>query len=260
MRRLRRFFLWGDDLMRYALLADIHGNSIGLDAVLADIEAKGGVDTYILLGDYAVIGPDPVGVLERLHALPKAICICGNGETYLTNLPFAGHVETNTSFSWTRGCVTQAGWYEWLISLPLEQRLTLPDGTALLAVHASPGTNNGDGLCPHHSDEEVMAMFGQAAESLILVGHTHTPQQRRINGRHIVNPGSIGNPLGKDTRACYGILEAESTGYSLSLHRVAYEVDAVLRQLESVHHPVPAYIQTFYRGEYIPRWDREPSG
>jgi hypothetical protein len=36
--------------LRCALLADIHGHSIGLGAVLADIQTNGGVDSYILLG------------------------------------------------------------------------------------------------------------------------------------------------------------------------------------------------------------------
>lgn len=36
--------------MRLAILADIHGNPIALDAVLGDIEERGGVDGYWALG------------------------------------------------------------------------------------------------------------------------------------------------------------------------------------------------------------------
>ncbi len=53
-------------MMRIALLSDIHGNSIALEAVLEDIQAQGDVDAYWVLGDLAAIGYDPVGVLERL--------------------------------------------------------------------------------------------------------------------------------------------------------------------------------------------------
>ena len=49
--------------MRIALLSDIHGNSIALDAVLEDIPQQGGIDAYWVLGDLAAIGHDPVGVL-----------------------------------------------------------------------------------------------------------------------------------------------------------------------------------------------------
>ena len=68
--------------MKIAILSDIHGNSIALDAVLADIEHAGGVDGYWLLGDFAAIGPDPVGVLEQIRALPNALFLRGNTDRY----------------------------------------------------------------------------------------------------------------------------------------------------------------------------------
>src|SRR5690242_6318503 len=43
---------WGNTHMRMALLSDIHGNPIALDAVLKDIAAQGGVDSYWILGDF----------------------------------------------------------------------------------------------------------------------------------------------------------------------------------------------------------------
>jgi len=58
--------------MRLAVLADVHGNSIALDAVLEDIRSRGGVHGYLLLGDFAAIGPDPVGVVERITGLAGA--------------------------------------------------------------------------------------------------------------------------------------------------------------------------------------------
>ena len=51
------------------------------------------------------------------------------------------------SFSWTRGAVA-GDWLEWLVDLPLEVRTTLPDGTRLLGVHASPGRERRRG---HHA-------------------------------------------------------------------------------------------------------------
>lgn len=43
-----------------AILSDIHGNSGALRAVLADLDAPGGSDYLVVLGDLAVFGPDPV--------------------------------------------------------------------------------------------------------------------------------------------------------------------------------------------------------
>ena len=64
--------------MRLAILSDIHGHAIALDAVLDDIEQNGGVDGYWFLGDYAAIGANPVKVLERITTLPNATFIRGN--------------------------------------------------------------------------------------------------------------------------------------------------------------------------------------
>ncbi len=52
---------------RIAVIADIHGNSLALDAVLEDIKRNGGVEAYWFLGDYVAIGPDPLGVMQRLE-------------------------------------------------------------------------------------------------------------------------------------------------------------------------------------------------
>jgi predicted phosphodiesterase len=69
--------------VKIAILADIHGNSIALDNVLQDIASQGGVDEYWLLGDYAAIGYDPLGVLQRINALRNARFIHGNTDRYL---------------------------------------------------------------------------------------------------------------------------------------------------------------------------------
>jgi predicted phosphodiesterase len=70
--------------MRLALLSDIHGNPLALDAILADIRATcGGADTYWVLGDLVAIGYDPAGVLERLVALPNVSYTYGNTDRYL---------------------------------------------------------------------------------------------------------------------------------------------------------------------------------
>ena len=69
--------------MRVALLSDIHGNSIALDAVLSDIEQAGGVDEYWALGDLVALGHDPIGVVERLASLPGLSLVRGNTDRYV---------------------------------------------------------------------------------------------------------------------------------------------------------------------------------
>ena len=70
-------------MVRLAILSDIHGNPIALDAVLGDIEARGGADGYLVLGDLVAQGHDPAAVLRRLASLPDARFVRGNTDRYV---------------------------------------------------------------------------------------------------------------------------------------------------------------------------------
>ena len=214
--------------MRLAAFSDIHGNPIALDAVLADIEAKGGVDGYLVVGDLVAQGYDPVGVLEKLTVLPNARFVRGNTERYVWSraTPYDGSPERITaritavqSHAWTNGVLSAAGWIAWLKSLPLEVRFTLPDGTRVLCVHARPGRDEGVHIDPVVGDAALAELLADCQADLVLVGHSHWPSQRRVAGMHAVNVSSVSNPLAPDLRAAYAIIEANDTGYEVTLHR-----------------------------------------
>jgi len=257
---------------RIAILSDIHGNTIALDATLADIRAFGGVDGYWLLGDYAAIGYDPVGVLERLSELPNTWFIRGNTDRYLVEAQqpwpsledavadpklVSTHVHVARSFAWTTGAVATAGWLPWLAKLPLEMKVVLPDGSSVLAVHASPGDDDGFGIHPGLSDEELEALISGVDADLILIGHTHAQFDRTIGGVRLVNPGSVSNPYPPDLGACYALLDAKEGGYSLSFHQAEYDREAVVRATREVNHPAANFIASFMRGEQKPGWVEE---
>lgn len=254
--------------MRIALCSDIHGSLLALEAVLRDVEAQGGVDEHWILGDLVALGPDPVGVLERLKRLPNARYTRGNTDRYV----FSGErpppsptdvqanpdilpvlIEMTGSFAWTQGALAATGWLEWLAELPLEQRAQLPDGTRLLGVHAAPGQDDGLGLYPDQSDAELEAALRDAQADLLCVGHTHQAMDRRVAAGRVVNLGSVSNPLAPDARASYVLLQADAWGYHVEQRRVDYDRDAVIAQLERLRHPGAAFIVRHLRGEVKPR-------
>ena len=249
-----------------ALISDIHGNLIALDAVLKDIQARGGVDQLWVLGDLVAVGPRPVAVLERLAALPNCHFLRGNTDRYVVTgeRPFPSqndvlqnsdllprYAEVMGNFSWTQGAVTQSGWYAFLADLPLERRMNLPDGTRLLGVHASPGMDDGEGIAPIHSDQQLRDKLQNCNADLLCVGHTHYPFQRRVDGIHIVNLGSVSNPTHPSLQASYVILSANQSGYQLEHHYVPYDREAVIQELEQVYHPAKEYITQLLRGEFV---------
>ena len=250
--------------MRMALLSDIHGNSVALDAVLGDIAAQGGVEVLWVLGDLVAHGPDPVGVLDRLQHMSNVRCTRGNTDRYVTTgdrpAPSLADVRVNLdllptlveaagSFAWTQGALSGAGQSEWLAALPLELRERLPDGTRLLGVHAAPGLDDGPGLRPELSDDTLDATLAEAAADLLCVGHTHWPMDRTVRRGRVVNLGSVSNPLAPDLRASYALLRADAAGYQLELRRVEYDRAAVIAALEGQRRPGADFVIRHLRGE-----------
>lgn len=259
-----------------AIIADIHGNTLALEKCLADIGRQGGVDAFWFLGDYVAIGPDPLAVLERLENLNDATYIYGNTDRMVLEmespwpvtdkeLATPGFIDlfgrVNRSFGWTAGAVSTAGWRPWLASLPLDVRLNLPDGTRVLLVHASPGTDDGTGLHPYQPEEERRRLLSGADADLVLVGHTHVHLDFTLDGIRVVNPSSVSNPLPPDLRAAYAILHVGHHGHKFTFHQVDYDHEQVITLAAARNHPALDYITAFQRGRRRPTWlpedDRE---
>ena len=251
--------------MRLAIFSDIHGNPLALDAVLSDIQSQGEVDAYWVLGDFAAIGYDPVTPLETITALPHASFTRGNTDRYvltedlpvppqqaLTNPALLPEIiEATRSFSWTRGYLSAAGWLDWFTRLPMEVRLTLPDGTRVLGVHASPGRDDGPGIEPWHSDGELEQRLAGCQADVVIVGHTHVPLDRQVGKIRVINLGSISNPVTPGLQATYVLLDADAQGYRVEWRGVDYDREAAIKAIKQSHHPTPAFLIGLMRGERI---------
>jgi predicted phosphodiesterase len=249
--------------VRLGVLSDIHGNRTALEAVVADGAARG-VDTWWALGDLVAIGPDPIGALDVLTSLPNLVATRGNTERYVLTgerpPPTAADVRDDPSllelfasvegsFSWTRSALATAGRLDWIAALPLETRIVLDDGTRVLGVHASPGRDDGAGITPDRSDEELRAALAGAEADLVLAGHTHQATDRHVAGVRAVNLGSVSNPVTDDRSATYVIVESDGDGHRLVHARVPYDHETFLQIVAASGHPEHEYIASYQRGE-----------
>ncbi len=249
--------------MKIALLSDIHGNEIALNAVLEHVKEQGGVDAHWVLGDYAALGPAPAATLEMLKALPNAKFIRGNTDRYTVtgdrppSTPTHEEIVANpklidralgigANFAWTLGAVTNTGWLDWMKALPVQFSETLPDGTRVLCVHARPGLDDGPGFDGMSADE-IRPLLEDVDADLLIVGHTHVPYKIEVDDKIIVNPGSISNHLDEDKRAKYAILHTDESGYEIEFHRVAYDVEKVIVTLDEIDHPAKELIKNYLR-------------
>ena len=58
---------------------------------------------------------------------------------------------------------------------------------------------------------------------------SHVPFELDLGERRVINPGSIGQPRDGDPRASYAVIEDGR----VSLRRTPYDIDAVLRQMQT---------------------------
>ena len=249
--------------VRLGIVADIHGNAVALNVVLASPEAQG-IDDWWALGDLVLFGPRPVEVLETLASLPHISYVSGNTDRYVltgqqprphsTPATAAGDVDLVEPYGamagaigWTRGALVQAGQMSSVVDLPMEQRVLLPDGSTLLGVHASPGKDDGAGIDNRSSDEELGHLLADCGAEVVVGGHTHDPTDRSLKTVRALNAGSVGIPR-HCGYASWMSIEADAQGLRVHPHEVAFDVDAVVEDLHSRGYPNAAFMESILTG------------
>ena len=213
--------------MKIAVIADVHANYIALQAISAHIEAWQ-PDQVIVAGDLVNRGPRPLDCLRFVQAKTAAngwLSVRGNHEEYVIeqadpDFPRQGpEADVHRGSCWT---------YEQLGSeiaslevMPFELSLPAPDGGEVRITHASMLSLR-DGIYPWTSDAELEHKIGRPP-ALFLVGHTHTPLIRRLNGTLVVNAGSSGLPFDGDTRPAYARCTWRQGAWQAEIVRVDYD-------------------------------------
>jgi putative phosphoesterase len=234
-----------------AVISDIHGNSIALKAVLADLKSRGGAEQLLVLGDLVAFGPDPAGVLGLLRDHASAIYILGDTDRYLVERQYptrSGYqrwqAEILASFFWTAYQLSAVD-LRFLGSLSRSKLIRFDDEHVILAVHGSPRSDE-ESIFPQTPDIELERMLADNLfYNLLLCGHTHIPFDRVVDGRRVVNSGSVGLPFNGDPRASYVLIDLKPRGgYEIEFRQVAYDIEAVVAQLNTVRHPA-AVVQSY---------------
>ncbi len=180
--------------MRIGLIADIHGSAAALDVVVESLERKG-VDRIVCLGDVAVLGPDPRGVLDRLRRL-GCDCVRGNTDAWLLDEPSDAEEPSpgpmTELLEWTRGALDAAD-FAFVSGFPRHVDVDLGDGRSLLCAHGSPRSFE-DVIGPATAPDTIETMFEGFDPMLAAGGHTHVQLFRRFGPMGFINPGSVGLP------------------------------------------------------------------
>ncbi len=219
--------------MKLAVLSDIHGNWPALAAVADDID-RWRPDVVLVNGDVVNSGPSNVACWEyvaRRAAGDGWLVLRGNHEEYVAEwLDYAGPrrgpaYDLIRLSEWTfqqMGGVAAANTIAVMAALPERWEWPGPDGSRLVAMHASP-LGNRAGIYPFTTDDEARRKIVPSA-AVFLTAHTHVPHQRLLDGTQVVNTGSVGLPGDGDGRASYGRVTWERRrGWRTEIVRVAYD-------------------------------------
>jgi putative phosphoesterase len=213
---------------RFVVISDIHGNLPALEAVLADIASLGLTEIYHL-GDLVGYNPFPnetVGLVAKL-GIPG---ITGNyDQAVLAQVPDPVGELLNAKitpmgreiYAWTVREVNDPT-REFLAVQPRERSLTV-GRWRLRLTHGSP-RHIKDYVRPTWPDEMVADLLGEVAEDILLTGHTHIPVVRPVNGKWLINPGSVGFPKDGNPLAAYAVLELDRE-LQVHIRRVPYDLD-----------------------------------
>lgn len=222
--------------MRLAVISDIHGNCLALDAVLADL-ARQPADAILCLGDAIQGGPQPAETVARLRALGCPV-VMGNADAWLLS-----GVETgDESIAPERRARLDAVRTWSLAQLSADDRafiagfmptveLALGGERRLLGFHGSPASFD-ELILPLTPDDQLQRMLGPYADRLLCGGHTHVQQIRHLGRSFFFNPGAVGfayrhgqgeAPFRADPWAEYALLAAEGERLALEFRRVPYD-------------------------------------
>ncbi len=238
--------------MRALVISDIHGNLQALEAVLA---AAGPVDQVWNLGDTVGYGANPNEVVDIMRSL-ATVNVRGNHDRVccgLTSSQGFNPVAAEAA-AWTRQALTPEN-LEWLREMP--------KGPVSATVRA---------MCAHgsplHEDHYIVSMrdawtpLQRMQTEITFFGHTHVqggfsqreheweeerPQyteqdvaeQTTISvpegTRHLINPGSVGQPRDCDWRAAFAIYDDGVE--EITFYRIPYDVAAAQAAIRAARLP-----------------------
>lgn len=212
-----------------ALIYDIHGNLLALEAVLEDAR-NAGAERLLLGGDYGLFGPSPAETVTMLRELPDATWIRGNVDRWAAGPQEAPDEELiQAAIEACRDALGQQLVAE-LGALP-EQLVV--EGTRY--CHGSP-VSDVRSFTPSAADDDD-ELLGGATERRVVFGHTHLQFSRSTaSGIELVNPGSAGMPFDGDSRASYALLTDDG---QLEPRRVAYDHEASAAAVEARYPGTP---------------------
>ena len=228
--------------MRLALFSDVHGNTLGLRAVLDALDRDGGPDMVCAAGDLVGGGSGTTEVLDLL--VDRGIkLVRGNAEDYVTDLEAVLAREPRDW--WRRFLSARAEWLGERLSSAhvqllreLPPSLTLDLGTQRLFIcHATPCSATGPECDGDAHDDAVRRAYGHVDAHVVAYGHIHRNHVRSIDGKILINVASVGSRPQHDGLSAYTLVDCSGSQCTVQQRFVSFDAAEETRRCAAAGMP-----------------------
>ena len=213
-----------DDIIRIAVLSDIHSNMAALDACLSDAK-RFRVKYFLFLGDLVSDWHEPGKVIDKVRSVSDRV-IKGNRENYMIyrrSLEYDGtwsRYDQYAIMEWTYKQLSSKQ-RDYIDSLPPQMRVPVNEYYSIRMVHGTPFSTN-KGMYIADGEAPVAKSLNAVRDNILLFGHTHEQWKVEIDGKVAINPGSVGVHFNKKRGAEYAILEIDGSRLNVMFRQVYY--------------------------------------
>ena len=218
--------------MKYAIIADIHGNLEAFQVVLEDIRAQK-ADSVVCLGDVVGYNANPKECLQIVRDM-NLPCVKGNHDEYCSS---EDHLEgfnphAADAVHWTRNQLNAED-KQWLRDLKYSRMV---DNFTI--VHATLDAPQRWGYV--FDKLAAAASFPYQNTQLCFFGHTHVPvafmRDTVVRGgtyskfkidaakKYFINVGAVGQPRDNNPKCAYVIYD--TTAQTIEIRRLDYDIAA----------------------------------
>ena len=209
--------------MRVAALADVHGNAVALEAVLAEVHRER-PDLIVSCGDLTW-GPLPVETLALLDPWrERTRFVSGNSERELVERTLLDSEIAR----WAHAQHDAAGLQDYLARTEPRVRVHVEGLGSTLFCHGSPRSD--EECVTVETPPERVAEFTAGVEAdCVVTAHTHMQYDRRVGETRLLNPGSVGLPYEPEPGLAYWAL----LGPGVELRRTPYDLETAVERLRA---------------------------
>ena len=224
---------------RVAAVYDIHGNLPALETVLADLESVN--PDLIVIGGDVVAGPMPAEVLDYLAALGKSVCfVRGNADREVVaaydhrQYVDAIHVTDPAERVAAYAAAKIDREHRDLLASFAERLVVEVEGVGqVLFCHGSPRSDE-EIVTAATTEARLREILAGVNQEVVVCGHTHAQFDRIVDGKRVINAGSVGMPYqGKPVGAFWLLLRTDG----VSLRRSDYDLHRAVGRIRATGYP-----------------------